>query len=362
VHIPSSDASPGKPRDLGLDAFRGLTVILMVLVNLQGSGDEAYHLLKHAPWHGLTLADLVFPWFILIVGLSVPLALHHRPDPAITPALRRAAVLVVIGIILGWLIRPTLDVSQVRWVGVLQRIGIVYLACVVVARTTRGPLLAAALALFCLLAHAAALLLVTAPGETAPSLAMGEGVSGWLDRSLLPGRLYRPGWDPEGALSTLPAIGTGLVGLALMRWRRPGIQLVLAAVGLFAAGLFASAALPLNKALWTASYALVASGTGVLVWLGLGWSGVRAADSRLYRLLLLAGGTALTLYVIHMVLVALLVRTVRDGGTLWSHAYGLIAATGMPPGMASLLFAVIASAISLAPLPWLKRRGLLIKA
>jgi len=334
----------------------------MVLVNLQGSGDGAYRLLKHAAWNGLTLADLVFPWFILIVGLSVPLALDHRTDLAIAPALQRAAILVLIGIILGWLIRPTLDVSQVRWVGVLQRIAIVYLACVVVARTTRGPLLAAALGLFCLLAHTAAVLLVTAPGESAPSLAMGEGVSGWLDRSLLPGRLYRPGWDPEGALSTLPAIGTGLVGLALLRWRRPGIQLLLAAVGLFAVGLSASALLPLNKALWTASYALVASGTGIVVWLALGWGAVRAADSGLYRLLLLAGRTALTLYVIHMLLVALLVRTVRDGGTLWSHAYSLIAATGMSPGMASLLFAVIGSTISLAPLPWLRRRGLLVRA
>lgn len=337
----------------------------MVLVNLQGSGEASYDLLKHAPWHGLTLADLVFPWFILIVGLSVPLSVDDRPDPGVYPVLRRVAVLVAVGVLLGWLIRPTFDVSQVRWVGVLQRIAIVYLACVLVARSTRGPLKVAALALSCLLAHAAALLLVTAPGEAAPSLAMGQGASGWLDRALVPGRLYRAGWDPEGALSTLPAVGTGLIGLALMRWRRSGAtvaHLLPAAVGLLAVGLVASLVLPLNKALWTGSYAFVASGTGLFVWFALGRSAKRAAEERVFRLLLLAGRTALTLYVVHMLLIAVLVRTAPGGAILWSRAYDMFAATGLPPGMASLAFAVTASAVCLAPLPWLKRQGLLLRA
>jgi predicted acyltransferase len=337
----------------------------MVLVNLQGSGDDAYALLKHAPWHGLTAADLVFPWFILIVGLSLPLALDARPHAGIFPILRRAAVLIAMGVLLGWLIRPTLDLSGVRWVGVLQRIAVVYLVCALIARRTRGHWTVAALASSCLLAHAATILLATAPGEVAPSLAMGQGASGWLDRALVPGRLYRENWDPEGALSTLPAIGTGLIGLALMRWRRAGataMHLLTAAVGLVIVGTVISPALPLNKALWTGSYALVASGTGIGVWLALGWGAKSGADGPIYRLLLLAGRTALTLYVVHMLLIAVLVRTAPGGGTLWSHAYDSIAATGLPPGTASLLFAVAASTMSLAPLPWLKRRGLLLRA
>lgn len=337
----------------------------MVLVNLQGSGEAAPYWIKHATWHGLTFADLVFPWFILIVGLSVALAMDGRPHAGIAPVLRRTAVLLAIGIALGWLIRPTLDLSEVRWVGVLQRIAIVYLACALAARSTRGIATVAALALSCLLAHAAILLLVTAPGETAPSLAMGQGASGWFDRALVPGRLYKTDWDPEGALSSLPAVGTGLIGLALMRWRRSGAtlaHLLLAAVALVGIGLLISPVLPLNKALWTVSYAFVAVGTGLIVWLALGWRGKRAPDGAFYRLLLLAGRTALTLYVLHMLLIALLVRTAPGGGTLWSNAYGQIAATGLPPGLASLAFAIAASAVSLAPLPWLKRRGFLLKA
>jgi len=337
----------------------------MVLVNLQGSGADTFALLRHAPWHGSTLADLVFPWFILAVGLSVPLALDGRSDAGMWPLLRRAVVLAAIGVVLGWLIRPTLDPSDVRWVGVLQRIGIVYLACALIARSTRGPVTVAALALACLVAHAAALLLVAAPGEAAPSLAMGEGASGWLDRALVPGRLYREAWDPEGALSTLPAIGTGLIGLALMRWRRAGataMHLLAAAIALVVVGLVASPILPLNKALWTGSYAVVAAGTGVVVWLALGWRAKSAEDGPVNWLLLLAGQTALTLYVLHMLLIAVLVRTVPGGGTLWSRSYDALAATGLTPGLASLLFAVAASAVSLAPLSWLRRRGLLLRA
>jgi predicted acyltransferase len=337
----------------------------MVLVNLQGSGADAFALLRHAAWHGMTLADLVFPWFILAVGLSVPPALDRRADAGVLPLLRRAAVLAAIGIVLGWLIRPTLDPAEVRWAGVLQRIGIVYLACALVARSTRGAMSPAVLALACLVAHAAVLLLVAAPGEAAPSLAMGEGASGWLDRTLVPGRLYREAWDPEGALSTLPAIGTGLIGLALMRWRRAGataMHLLATAIALVVAGLVASPALPLNKALWTGSYALVAAGTAAAAWLALAWFARSAADGVIYRLLLLAGQTALTLYVLHMLLIALLVRTVPGGGTLWSHSYDALAWTGLPPGVASLLFALAASALSLAPLSWLRRRGLLLKA
>jgi predicted acyltransferase len=167
-------------RDQSLDAFRGLTVILMVIVNIQGSGDNAFALIKHAEWNGLTLADLVFPWFLLIVGLSLPLSLDRGLASSRWPlVLRRAIMLFLWGMFLSWLIRPTLDPDLIRWSGVLQRIGIVYLACALVILFRPGYRPAALIAVAILIGHCAALLTLTAPGEAAPSLQAGEGISGF---------------------------------------------------------------------------------------------------------------------------------------------------------------------------------------
>ncbi|MFY7852355.1 MAG: acyltransferase family protein [Brevundimonas sp.] len=350
-------------RDVGLDAFRGLTVLLMVLVNLQGDAATAFPWLAHAAWNGLTLADLVFPWFILAVGLSTPLAARSGPAATWGPAARRVAVLVALGVALGWLIRPSVDPTEIRWVGVLQRIALVYLVCALVARASRGPWIPAGLAIAGLAVHSLALLLVSAPGESGPSLAMGQGFSAWLDQTLVPGRLHRERWDPEGAWSTLSAIGTGLAGVALARLRAgrgPGLMAPVA-LGLIAVGLALTPLLPLNKALWTASYALVAVGTGLALLLAL--SAVMAAGRArpVTDLLVFAGRTALTVYVVHMLLIALLVRA-PFGQTLWASGFQAIRGLGLADPIASLVFAVLATALTLAPIPWLRRRGWLIRA
>ncbi len=335
----------------------------MVIVNLQGSADAAFPLLSHAAWNGLTLADLVFPWFILAVGLATPLALRAGRGSGLADVAERAAILFAIGVVLGWLIRPTLDLNQVRWVGVLQRIAVVYLACVVVARIASGALVPALLAGVCLISHGLALLFVAAPGEAAPSLAMGQGFSAWMDQTVVPGRLHRGTWDPEGAWSTLSAIGTGLLGVAASRFRGQkgdGAVAVLAAV-LLVGGLVLIPVLPLNKALWTASYALVASGSGLALWLLLGRAASADTGRRLTAPAVFAGQTALTVYVAHMLLIAVLVRTVQ-GETLWSIGFSAMQRAGLPDPVASLAFAVVAAGLSLAPVPWLRQRGWLIRA
>lgn len=350
-------------RDLGLDAFRGLTVLLMVLVNLQGDAGAAFPLLAHAAWNGLTVADLVFPWFILAVGLSTPLAVRETRSPSFAYVARRVAVLFAIGVALGWLIRPTLDANEIRWVGVLQRIALVYLVCALVAQRSSGPRVPAGLAVACLAVHGLGLLFVTAPGETAPSLAMGQGFSAWLDQTLLPGRLHRDHWDPEGAWSTLSAIATGLLGVALARLKA-GRHLtvpVLVAMGLIAAGLALMPLLPLNKALWTASYAFVATGSGLALLLLLRGATATGLFARVTTLMVFAGQTALTVYVVHMLLIAILVRSpLRE--TLWASGFQAVLGLGLPGPIASLVFALLATALTLAPIPWLRRHGWLIRA
>jgi predicted acyltransferase len=346
-------------RDLSLDAFRGLTVIMMIIVNIQGNGDAAFTALKHAEWHGLTFADVIFPWFLFIVGLSVPLALDRAHSGSPWPAvLKRAAMLFVLGVILAWLIRPV-EFDQIRWMGVLQRIGIVYLACAAVVLLTRGWLVAAVLAVAALALHA---WLLFVPVNGINSLIVGEGLNASLDQLLLPGRLLRKTWDPEGVLSTLPAIASGVLGVGLMRWmatdaRRAAVGLVMAV-----AGWLLRFAIPINKALWTSSFVLVTAGLGLLVWMAMRQLWSRISENAIARLCVLYGQTALTLYVIHMLLLALIVRKLPDGMRIWDMLYTKLAATGLSPPLASLLFALLAGAICTAPLAWLKQRGWLIKA
>ena len=346
-------------RDLSLDAFRGLTVMLMIIVNIQGNGDAAYAALKHAEWHGLTFADLVFPWFLFIVGLSIPLALDRVASRSPWPAvLRRSLILFVLGVILAWLIRPV-EFDQIRWMGVLQRIGIVYLVCAATVLLTRGWVVATMIALMTLALHS---WLLFVPIDGVNSLTEGAGLNASLDQTLLPGRLLRKTWDPEGVLSTLPAIASGLLGVAMMRARTTRFACISFGVAFGLCGWSLSFWIPINKALWTASFVFVTAGSGLALWtlIGLIWN--RAANLAPARLAVLYGQTALTLYVIHMLLLAIIVRKLPDGTRIWDALYAALASTGLPPAFASLVFALIAGALCTAPLAYLKRKGWLIKA
>lgn len=353
-----------RQRDLSLDSFRGIDVLLMILVNVQGSQDAAFATLKHAAWDWLTFADLVFPVFLLIVGLSVPLALDRPGAIGGRTILRRAALLFAIGVALGWLIRPTLDPDMIRWTGVLQRIAIVYLVCAAVVMARRGAGLAAILAALLLIMHSALILFAGSPGG-GPSLAPGQGISGWLDQTLLPGRILRTSWDPEGVLSTLPAIANGLIGVAIMRWmlaRKPTNGAVMTiGIALLIAGIAASLAVPINKNLWTASFALTTCGIGVLAWAAIRQMWPVLGRSAVVQWTVGLGQAALTLYIVHTLLIAVIVRKLPDGETIWSKLYQSLAATGLDPPIASLLFALIATALCCALMPHLKRRGWILK-
>jgi predicted acyltransferase len=350
------------PRDLSLDSFRGLDVLLMILVNVQGSGAVAYPFIAHAHWHGVTLADFVFPVFLLIVGLSAPLALE-RPGAvwSWSVIVRRAAFLFVIGVALSLAIRPTLDPDMIRWTGVLQRIAIVYLVCAMVIWLRRGIALAVALSLALLVLHSWLLLYAGNP----PSMEAGQGISAWLDQHLIPGKLHRVTWEPEGVLSTLTACVNGLIGLAVMRrMQSKGMgNAVLGGIGaaLVLAGLALTPWLPLNKNLWTASFALVTSGGGLMVWavMRAAWPVIGA--SRVAQWTVTLGQAALTLYVVHQLLIALIFRELPSGEKLWAVTYRALASTGLSPAAASMLYAMIAAALCCAVLPFLRRRGWILK-
>lgn len=359
-------SAPPTPRDHSLDSLRGLDVLLMILVNVQGSAGATPAFMAHAEWHGITLADFVFPVFLLIVGLSAPLALERNGAIISWPTIiRRALLLFLIGVGIGIAIRGQISPEQIRWTGVLQRIAIVYLACAAIMALRRGIVLPIAAALGLLILHSILVLSVGNPNGSPPGLAPGEGISGWLDRNVLPGRIHRGDWDPEGVLSTVPAIASGLIGVAVMRhisvrgMSATGLGAI--GSGLAVMGLALTPWLPLNKNLWTASFTLVTAGCGLAFWAGLRACWPLFAKRRVARWTVDMGQSALTLYVVHMLLIALLVRQLPLGKTLWATGFDGLAATGLSPALASMLFAVIAAALSCMIVAALRKRGWVLK-
>lgn len=251
-----------------LDALRGLAVAGMVLVNCPGS-DERFSALRHSTWHGLTPADLVFPFFIVTLGASVALSLGRRRDAGaggrelLRGALLRSAGLFLLGLLIN--LFEDFPGQDLRWSGVLQRIALCDLACAGLY-VAGGPVLWARAAFFGLLGYGALLLLGSAPGCPPGELTPLCSVPSWLDRVLL-GAHQMGAVEPEGVLTTLPAVATALLGLIAgeaLRQGAAGRVLLVAGAALAGAGLACAPLLPPNKHLWTPSFALLTGGLAVL--------------------------------------------------------------------------------------------------
>ena len=261
-------APPDRLRSL--DAFRGATIAAMILVNNPGSWAHVYPALLHAPWHGWTPTDLIFPVFLFIVGVAIPFSLGRRVEAGaergrlLLRVLRRSAILIGLGLLLAaW---PFLDLGSLRLPGVLQRIGVVYLAAGA-AFLWLGRRGLAALTAVCLLGFAAVMRFVPAPGGVAGDLEPETNLAAFVDRALLPGTLYQGTWDPEGVLSTVPALATALLGIFGGQWLRSAnlpsqrtTRLFTAGFALLTLGWIWSFWLPINKNLWTSSYVLFTVG------------------------------------------------------------------------------------------------------
>ncbi|MDD5304897.1 MAG: heparan-alpha-glucosaminide N-acetyltransferase domain-containing protein [Elusimicrobia bacterium] len=251
-----------------LDVYRGLTVAGMVLVNSSGS-DEVYAPLRHSVWNGWTPTDLIFPSFLVIMGVSAAFSAAAREargaaSVAAAPrVLMRAAVLIGLGLLENAFIYH--GTGGVRFPGVLQRIALCYLgveAFLFLRRPGVEPAAAAGL----LLVYWILLMKVPVPGHGAGVLTPEGNLSYWIDRRLFPGHLMISPWgDPEGLLATLPALATSLLGLIAGRALvKEGAQTARRlgewGLGLAALGALWSTILPLNKHLWTSSFALFTGG------------------------------------------------------------------------------------------------------
>jgi predicted acyltransferase len=363
-------------RLLSLDTFRGLTIAGMILVNNPGTWSAVYPPLQHAAWDGWTPTDLIFPFFLFIVGVSIPLALGRRVESGgskrdlYLKIIRRTVIIFALGLFLYGF--PYFDLSTLRIPGVLQRIAVCYLIASIIflkASLRTQAVIAAAL----LLAYWLVMAVVPAPGFAAGDLSKEGNLAAYIDRVLLGGHLWTPIYDPEGILSTVPAIVTALAGVFAGRWigsRREPVEKV---AGLFVAGTFAiivgwawGAWFPVNKALWTSSYTVFTAGMalqllGLCYWL-IDIKGYR----RWAKPFVIFGVNAITVYVLSSLMATaldlpLIARSDGEAIGVKQYLFDRLFASWASPINASLLWAISYVLFWLGIMAILYRRKIFIK-
>ncbi len=365
--------STAPARLASLDAFRGFTIAAMVLVNNPGDWSSLYSQLAHAAWHGWTFTDLIFPFFLFIGGVSMALSLGRLAEAgANKPALlgklsKRALLIFAIGFALNLI--PNFDFATVRIPGVLQRIALcTMLAAPIVVYCSWRAQLASIAAL--LTVYSVLMLWVPVPGIGAGVLEPGKDMGAWIDRLLLDGHLWArvKTWDPEGLLSTVPALCSQLIGVLAGRWLLNNASLAektvwLMLAGLLLLGLGASLdviLMPINKSLWTPSYCLLASGWALLLFGAFYWfldatshAPLRATAARWCKPFTIYGMNALFIFAFSGLVAKMLmfIKIAQPDGSVLSLgalSYAPVRALDLAPVNTSLLYALIFNAAMFA--------------
>jgi predicted acyltransferase len=376
-------ASALSGRLLSLDVFRGLTIAGMVLVNNAGNWDHVYGPLRHAEWHGWTPTDLIFPFFVFIVGVAIPLAFQRRVEQAHTSGssqrdlylkiVRRSLLIFFISLVVLHGFPYTLEkFANIRIPGVLQRIAVCYFfaAIIFLKFRWRGQ---AAIAAALLFGYWLVMKTVAAPGYAAGDLTMEGSLASWVDRTLLAGHIYKPQYDPEGILSTVPAIATCLAGVLAGQWLMTKRDALDKVAGMFGAGALCVIAgwcwnlvFPINKALWTSSYVVFTAGLALQLLALCYWAADIKGHRRWTKPLVIFGVNALALYVLSglMARVMDVIPMPRLDGTtgdLKEFLYERVFATWLSPVNASLAFALAYVLLWLGVMTILYRRRIFIK-
>jgi len=341
----------------------------MILVNDPGSS-AAYWPLKHAQWNGWTPTDLIFPFFLFIVGVSLVLSFESRLKRGasrralLAHALRRSATIFATGLLLNGL--PHFHLATWRIPGVLQRIAVAYFAAALItlySRTNARIVWIAAL----LVGYWALMRFAPVPGYGIPSndiplLHPDANLAAYLDRKLMTGHLWEGTRDPEGVLSTLPAIATTLCGVLAGEWLLSGRSPKQKAAWMLVAGVTGLTAgelwgiwFPINKNLWTSSYVLFTAGFAMVCLALCYWT----IDIKLYpgwwtKPFVILGSNAIAAYVISEVL---------GGAFSWKdYIFQHIFARVSPPGLASLLYSLAIVGVCFVPVWWMYRNRIFLKA
>ncbi len=355
---PVDGAARSAGRLVSLDAFRGATIAGMILVNNPGSWSYVYAPLRHAEWHGWTPTDLIFPFFLFIVGVAMPISFGKRLQRGdsrrelMKHVVRRSAILFGLGVFMR--LYPTFsDWETLRIMGVLQRIAVVYLIASILYLTLRqrGRGIAVAVLLF---GYWAAMMLVPVPGSIAGDLSAAGNLGAFLDRLILgQNHLWQQNpWDPEGLFSTLPAVATTLLGIFTGEWITSGRSALMKVTGLLLAGLVGIIVgqlwhllFPINKNLWTSSYVVFTGGMALLI-LGLFYWAIDVRGWRAWsKPFVVYGMNAIAVFVASGLMTKTLVlwRVPIEGGettSAYTWIYQNVFASWAGPLNGSLAFAI----------------------
>ena len=360
-----------KQRVLAVDILRGLTIIFMIIVNDPGSWSHVYQPLLHAEWNGLTPTDYIFPTFLFIMGTSIVLSLNKRAKNTeklelVKKIFWRSFKIYAVGLFL-WL-WPEFNFERIRWVGVLPRIALVYffVALFYVYTTKRTQfyvttgLLSGYLFLMCF---------VPVPGIGFPDLSIPEkNWAHYIDNFLLPGVLWQKTWDPEGILSTFPAIATGLLGVfagyiitSKKDLSEKLAELFVMATILLILGDLTQYIFPLNKSLWSTSFTLMVGGISTL---GLGffificdvkkWGGY-------FRFAQEFGVNSIFSYVLAGMLTLIFYSSRLWGFKLSGLFMDIFTTLGMAPKLTSLIYAILYTTVIWVPVHYLFKKKIFIK-
>jgi len=374
--------APVSSRLMSLDLFRGLTIALMILVNDPGDGPSAYWPLKHSAWNGWTPTDLVFPSFVFIVGVAMAFSFTSRLQRGesrgklFAHVLWRGLVLFALGLFINGF--PTrFDPAHLRVYGVLQRIAICYVVTSVLELWTEWrtqlAIGLACLAGYWLLMRHVAVPGYGIPGQDIPLLDPDRNLVAWLDRKLLMGHLYEGVRDPEGLLSTIPAVGGCILGLLTGKWLRSVRSTATKAWGMAIAGLVLIVLgrtwhiwFPINKKLWTSSFVLFTAGIALVCLAVCYWLG----DIKQFRRgwttpILVFGKNAIAAYVFSEVLASTL-YAIRVGSgshstTLQDYIYTNLFAPYATAANASLAYSLAYVFLCWLVMAALYRRGIFLK-
>lgn len=366
---------PATERLVSLDVFRGITIAGMVLVNNPGTWSSIYWPLQHAPWHGWTPTDLVFPFFLFIVGVAITLALAPRLEDEggkrnlYLKIIRRALIIFGIGLFLNAF--PYFSLSELRIPGVLQRIAVCYFfAAIIFLNTKVRTQIVITVAL--LVVYWLFMTFVPAPGFAAGDLSKEGSLASFIDRMVFGKHVWAQAkvYDPEGLLSTIPALATTLTGVLTGHWLRSKKSAYEKVAGMFVAGMSCvvigwalNSFFPINKALWTSSYVVFTSGLALQLLAFCYWVIDIKGYRRWAKPFEIFGMNAIALYV-GAGLMAELLGVIKVGtprADLKSWTYNHLFASWASPINASLAFAITFVLVWLGLMWILYRRKIFIK-
>ncbi len=360
-----------KERIISVDIFRGLTIALMILVNTPGTWEFVYPPLRHAEWHGYTPTDLVFPFFLFIVGTSIVFAYRNKePNMATYRKISvRTLKLIGLGLFLGafTITLPFIkEFSEIRFPGVLQRIGVVFFFAAILFLNANWKILLG-ICIAILVGYWVWLGFVPFDGGAPTFDRAPNNWANYIDLQVFGTHMYKEDYDPEGLLSTLPSIASSLLGIftgLILISKRPRKEVIMLMLGIFMVvmGYLWDTVFPINKALWSSSFVLVTAGWAN-IFLALIYYLTDVKGFQFGSIFKYTGANAITIYFLSSFITKLFYSIeVADEMSLHGWLYANIYVQSFLSGeMSSLLYGLTVTGFYLLLAWYMYRRKIFIK-